>query len=84
MHGPLGRSGTLDDGASLVRERRYHRTDAVFLGMGVAMLASAGFALAAIYLLDLGAIGLLPGEVRFGSCVTSITGPNGGAQLYER
>jgi hypothetical protein len=24
------------------------------------------------------------GEVRFGSCVTSIAGPNGGAQLYER
>jgi hypothetical protein len=23
-------------------------------------------------------------EVRYGSCVTSITGPNGGAELYER
>jgi hypothetical protein len=23
-------------------------------------------------------------EVRLGSCVTSITGPNGGAELYER
>jgi hypothetical protein len=23
-------------------------------------------------------------EVRFGFCVTSITGPNGGAELYER
>ena len=23
-------------------------------------------------------------DVRFGSCVTNIAGPNGGAQLYER
>ncbi len=23
-------------------------------------------------------------NVRFGSCVTSVAGPNGGAQLYER
>jgi hypothetical protein len=23
-------------------------------------------------------------DVSFGSCVTSITGPNGGAELYER
>jgi len=26
----------------------------------------------------------VPPRVRFGSCVTSITGPNGGAELYER